>query len=101
MKNAPPVTNMRRVLATLPLGIWLGLVVVAASMSQATDATYTEVLYPSGGLRIQAYMYKPDGNGPFPVVVYNHGSRAGASGCHAVPIYRRDADAGRLCGPGA
>jgi hypothetical protein len=30
MKNAPPVTNMRRVLATLLLGIWLGLVVVAA-----------------------------------------------------------------------
>ena len=79
MKNAPPVTNMRRVWPH-SLGIWLGLVVVAAP-SQATDATYTEVLYPSGGLRIQAYMYKPDGNGPFPVVVYNHGSRAGASGC--------------------
>jgi dienelactone hydrolase len=34
-------------------------------------------LYPSGGLRIQAYLYKPDGDAPFPVVIYNHGSRAG------------------------
>ena len=77
MKNAPPVTDRRRVLATRLLGVWLGLVVVAAPSQSATDATYTEVYYPSGGLRIQAYVYKPDGNAPFPVVVYNHGSRVG------------------------
>jgi len=35
------------------------------------------VFYPSGGLSIQAYLYKPDGNAPFPVVVYNHSSRVG------------------------
>ena len=40
-------------------------------------AEYTEVFYPSAGLRIQAYLHKPDGNGPFAVVVYNHGSRIG------------------------
>ena len=39
--------------------------------------TYTEVFYPSGKLRIQAYLYRPDGEGPFPVVIYNHGSRLG------------------------
>jgi dienelactone hydrolase len=38
---------------------------------------YTEVFYPSGRLRIQAYLYKPAGDGPFPLVVYNHGSRDG------------------------
>jgi len=38
---------------------------------------YSDVFYPSGNLRIQAYLYKPDGDGPFPVVIYNHGSRDG------------------------
>ena len=27
---------------------------------------------------MEAYYYKPEGNGPFPLVIYNHGSRAGA-----------------------
>jgi dienelactone hydrolase len=39
-------------------------------------ASYQEVFYASGGLRIQAYLYRPAGVGPFPVMVYNHGSRA-------------------------
>ena len=42
-----------------------------------TEPTYSEVYYTSGNLRIQAYLYKPDGDGPFPVVIYNHGSRGG------------------------
>jgi dienelactone hydrolase len=33
--------------------------------------------YPSGKLKIEAYVFKPEGAGPFPVVIYNHGSRAG------------------------
>ena len=53
----------------------LGLV-TAAAYGQPPN-TYTELRYPSGGLRIQAYLYKPDGDGPFPVVIYNHGSRTG------------------------
>jgi dienelactone hydrolase len=35
------------------------------------------VFYPSGSLRIQAYLYRPNGDAPFPIVIYNHGSRAG------------------------
>jgi dienelactone hydrolase len=42
-----------------------------------TESSYSEVFYSSGNLRIQAYLYKPDGDGPFPVVIYNHGSRDG------------------------
>jgi dienelactone hydrolase len=38
---------------------------------------YEEAFYPSGNLRIEAYLYKPEGKGPFPVVIYNHGSRPG------------------------
>lgn len=33
--------------------------------------------YSHDGLRLEAYFYRPAGDGPFPLVVYNHGSRAG------------------------
>ena len=48
-----------------------------ARAQPAEPAPYTELFYPSGKLRIQAYLYRPEGNGPFPVVIYNHGSRVG------------------------
>jgi dienelactone hydrolase len=41
----------------------------------AEPQSSTEVFYYSGPLRIQAYLYRPPGNGPFPLVIYNHGSR--------------------------
>ncbi len=65
---------MRLLVALLVSGL-LGWV-TAAAHSQSPNK-YTELFYPSGGLRIQAYLYKPHGEGPFPVVIYNHGSRAG------------------------
>jgi len=37
--------------------------------------SYETVFYPSGAMKIEAYVYKPEGAGPFPVVIYNHGSR--------------------------
>jgi hypothetical protein len=40
---------------------------------QSCETTF----YPSGKFKIEAYVYKPEGTGPFPVVIYNHGSRAG------------------------
>ena len=39
---------------------------------------YETIFYKSGDLNVEAYLYKPQGNGPFPLVIYNHGSRAGA-----------------------
>src|SRR5262245_66683179 len=50
---------------------------VAMLVGAESAPSYAEVFYPSGGLRIQAYLYKPEGDGPFPAVVYNHGSRIG------------------------
>ena len=38
---------------------------------------YETAFYPSGKLKIEAYIFRPEGTGPFPVVIYNHGSRAG------------------------
>jgi dienelactone hydrolase len=44
--------------------------------AQQTPASST-VFYSSGTVRIEAYVYRPTGTGPFPVVVYSHGSRKG------------------------
>jgi len=49
----------------------------AQSQSDLDSPKYQQVFYASGNLRIQAYLYKPDGDGPFPVVIYNHGTRDG------------------------
>lgn len=49
----------------------------ARSQAEMDSPKYQEVFYTSGNLRIQAYLYKPDGDGPFPVVIYNHGTRNG------------------------
>ena len=49
----------------------------ANGQSDSDGTAYTEVFYPSAGLRIPAYLYEPEGEGPFPAVIYNHGSRDG------------------------
>src|SRR5438128_7256493 len=35
------------------------------------------VSFPSGKITLRGVLYKPQGTGPFPAVVYNHGSAAG------------------------
>ena len=35
------------------------------------------VSFPSGKITLRGVLYKPEGTGPFPAVVYNHGSAAG------------------------
>jgi dienelactone hydrolase len=45
--------------------------------SHATAASdeYATIFYRSGTLKIEAYLHKPAGAGPFPLVIYNHGNR--------------------------
>jgi hypothetical protein len=62
---------------TLLLGICLCFLPVAGHSQSSPNSAYTEVFYPSGSLRIHAFLYKPNGAGPFPVVMYNHGARSG------------------------
>jgi dienelactone hydrolase len=51
------------------------LLVLTLTAPQAPGQPYTTTSYPSGSLRIEAYVYRPTGAGPFPVVIYSHGSR--------------------------
>jgi dienelactone hydrolase len=54
----------------------LALAVVALlSQAPTTPALpYETLFYTHDGLKLEAYLYKPEGAGPFPLVVYNHGS---------------------------
>lgn len=45
--------------------------------SQSPSAKAEVVSFPSGNLKLYGELYKPEGQGPFPAVVYNHGSAAG------------------------
>jgi carboxymethylenebutenolidase len=57
----------------------VGFIWVAGATGQEGGGTerFETVFYPSGKLKIEAYVYKPEGAGPFPAVIYNHGSRKG------------------------
>jgi hypothetical protein len=48
----------------------------APAQANAKQPTYETAFYRSGKLQIEAYVFKPEGAGPFPVVIYNHGARA-------------------------
>jgi carboxymethylenebutenolidase len=38
------------------------------------QANPTEVTFPSGALQLHGFVYRPEGDGPFPAVLWNHGS---------------------------
>lgn len=56
-------------------GLFLFLLVLLASPLFAF--TSAVVSFPSGQLTLQGVLYKPEGTGPFPAVLYNHGSAPG------------------------
>lgn len=59
------------------LALSLLFVSVAQAQAGGSPPDHEAVFYASGKLRIEAYLYRPEGPGPFPVVIYNHGSRPG------------------------
>jgi len=69
--------NIINVAAKLFLGAFVCFAAAPAPGDSATRFPYIDVRYPSGTLSIQAYLYKPSGDGPFPAVIYNHGARHG------------------------
>jgi len=51
-------------------------VVFLSSIQNASgqSAPPEEVKFPSGNLVLHGFLYRPQGNGPFPAILYNHGS---------------------------
>ncbi len=82
--GAPPATSA----PTVPAVPTATIVVAAASPSPAATATAsasptpkatavpkeTEVSFQNGDLQLRGFIWKPEGNGPFPVLLWNHGS---------------------------
>jgi carboxymethylenebutenolidase len=58
---------MRRWLCGLLVFLFAPSVAVAQSQPE-------EVVFPSAGQRLHGFLWKPDGAGPFPAVLWNHGS---------------------------
>lgn len=59
--------------------LWLlGTMIFACSSMPVSErlraAEPQQVSFPSGKLKLEGFLYKPEGNGPFPAVLYNHGS---------------------------
>jgi carboxymethylenebutenolidase len=50
------------------------LVIFLLTCGIAAAAQPEEVKFSSGKLTLNGFLYKPEGNGPFPAILYNHGS---------------------------
>lgn len=50
---------------------------LALLLSPLVLAAADKVAFPSGEITLHGVLYRPEGTGPFPAVVYNHGSAAG------------------------
>ena len=46
----------------------------AGAQQHSASSGPTRVSFPSGSVTLGGSVYKPQGEGPFPAVVYNHGS---------------------------
>jgi dienelactone hydrolase len=58
---------------------------VALAIDQPTSIVPETVVVPSGKLRLKAFLWKPNGPGPFPTVLFNHGS-GGADADHTAGL---------------
>jgi dienelactone hydrolase len=74
-----PTTRRAGAVAGLVVSSLIAPGIGAAQSTPAAQAppAYSTVFYKSGALRIEAYLYLPSRPGPSPLVIYNHGSRAG------------------------
>ena len=48
------------------------LLLIAAGSAAAAPSE--EVAFPSGSLQLHGFIRAPEGKGPFPAILYNHGS---------------------------
>jgi carboxymethylenebutenolidase len=52
----------------------LAFIVHSAAGEGVAQSQPEEVVFPSGGRQLHGFLWKPEGSGPFPAVVWNHGS---------------------------
>jgi len=59
---------------------------VALATDQTPSLVPDTVVVPNGKSRLKAFLWKPNGPGPFPAVLFNHGSGADADHTAGLPI---------------
>ena len=50
---------------------------LAILLASGTGSTASVISFPSGGHILHGVVYKPRGPGPFPAILFNHGSAPG------------------------
>ena len=60
--------------------VTLAIALLTAAAHQTARFNKTRVTFKSGNLTLVGYAYHPDGNGPFPTVIWNHGSEKNPGG---------------------
>jgi carboxymethylenebutenolidase len=68
-----------------PLAFLFALTSVAMATDQTPYISPETVVIPSGKLRLKAFLWKPNGPGPFPTILFNHGS-GGADANHTAGL---------------
>jgi carboxymethylenebutenolidase len=56
------------------LAFWIVVFLSSIQKASGQSARPEEVKFPSGNLVLYGFLYKPQGNSPFPAILYNHGS---------------------------
>ena len=74
----------------IALGLLFASLSVALAIDQPASVVPETVVVPSGKLRLKAFFWKPDGPGPFPAVLFNHGS-GGADKDHTAGLSMTEA----------
>ena len=77
MKSEEPLDFARSMFYLDAVYRTLRVIMFAASAAVVPVGLPAVVSFASGQLTLHGLMYKPEGSGPFPAILYNHGSAAG------------------------
>src|SRR5262249_48357352 len=73
-----PVSLLRPARSVLIVAVFTIALHPASGLSQNSPFNKQRVSFKSGDLTLVGYLFRPDGSGPFPTVVWNHGSERDA-----------------------
>lgn len=68
------------------LGLFLFLILFPLTFAEASSPKPEIITFQNGALTLKGELYKPVGKGPFPIVLYNHGSAPGMLNSQAAAI---------------
>lgn len=71
-----PTPNNQNLFSLIRWVVHTYLLLLALKATVLSAAQPKEVTFPSGDLVLHGFIYKPQGNGPHPAILYNHGSEA-------------------------